>query len=1351
MAIAGTAPATVAGQGQSLPPAMKLEQDVVSWTESLYSQATEDKDREREIKDSLKIIDYLEGKQWADKARFARSRPVINKFQRHFWESVGLLTDLALDFNVKLFDKLNDYCYDSETEILTRNRGFVLFKDLLQTDYVATRSSAGEFQWQKPSIILNKPYSGPMLQFASKGINLKVTPKHRMLISRSRKAGWVEEVVTAEAFADGLNHSRKVPVTSSWQGEEIGERHFSRTFRTGRDVHISGDDFCALLGAYIAEGSICKQGGIAVSQLKTSKGYTEYKELFDRLGGEYNGRQFVLHPRALTEYFKQFGHAHEKFVPEIIRNATPQQIAIFLHFYGLGDGCFRPKRNISGRGSQPNMAPHYTTVSRRLADHLVELVQKAGYSSATYVKPAYKQAFHVKGVKGKVYDYICDCRESYVITTRHSKQMGVKVQKTEYAGTIHCVTVPNGIVYVRRNGKPSWCGNSEFEHILNELAVHWAENNSFEDRLYDVVLYGLLHSGYAKLQWNSSLNGGMGDVDLIPIAPWNIAFVGGNGQNLQQCEANIYFHVVTLEHLYRTFGETARRVKGDSEYSGEGSFGGTSASLRPAHISKESWARIQGSPLQKILAGSATPEDATQYPMVMQKEFWIKDASVNERSESIVVGNPLSNWSYLVEPGMALYPRGRVITTAGGCVLGDDPNPYWHARFPFSAFKPYRVPWKVSGVCYDDQTEVLTRRGWLRFADVREVDEFATRQIQTGWFEWQRSCAYTCESYDGDMYNFTAKSLDICVTPEHRMLVNSVPWDLGNQGGINHGRKEGVITAKQLAEYGTHHTQIPQTSVWVGTEIGSKNFALNVAEYTDRYLSRVGRVGKTGMTEKCAKALAGYIGKGKPLTMSGDDYCAFMGAYLSEGWRSQHSVYITQYKESKGYKPFKRLLDRIFGKAVAYDGVQFTMSRKALSDYVGQFGQHCDQKFIPDDIMNATSRQLRIFWRYFMLGDGSYELDKRPRKSHGINQVTERITTTSHKLADQLMEVAQKFGLSASVRLRKPSTKPHMICGKLIKTVRASYVVSLRTSQAMAGKPHKFNYVGNIYCVTVPNGFIYVRRNGKPAWSGNSPTKPWIQMSNIMNRIYGGLLDQVNSIIEPSLIAPKAAFPAADWDSLDPGASGAKIKYNNNSPRPPEFAKKADLPSYIFTYLQEISKEYEMSSSASAVGQALSKKQVPGGDAIEQIISSRSFPMKVQSRGLTSFIKDIGYMGISDMLQFYSVAHRQAILGTKGITDSDFRPIYGQARPSGMKGEDFVRKFQFIIKPGSTLAVEKDDKIKYAFALSKLGKLSDRGLYRQLDQNFDFNRNQKELLEEAKIKLLVAGAAAAVTGKGGKK
>ena len=44
--------------------------------------------------------------------------------------------------------------------------------------------------------------------------------------------------------------------------------------------------------------------------------------------------------------------------------------------------------------------------------------------------------------------------------------MGVE----EFNGTVHCVEVPNGTLYVRRNGYPVFCGNTPFEH--NSFRFH---------------------------------------------------------------------------------------------------------------------------------------------------------------------------------------------------------------------------------------------------------------------------------------------------------------------------------------------------------------------------------------------------------------------------------------------------------------------------------------------------------------------------------------------------------------------------------------------------------------------------------------------------------------------------------------------------------------------------------------------------------------------------------------------------------------------------------------------------------------------------------------------------------------
>jgi hypothetical protein len=500
---------------------------------------------------------------------------------------------------------------------------------------------------------------------------------------------------------------------------------------------------------------------------------------------------------------------------------------------------------------------------------------------------------------------------------------------------------------------------SEFERLINVLSVHWAQRNQFTDNIYDIILYGLLHTGPAKVQWNSTLNGGMGDVDIIPIAPWQWATLGA-GTRVQDSECVMYFPVVTRDHIARRFGHTlASRVDCDMEYGG--ALGGGQVQ-RPSHIGKDTWARMgEGLRTSLGIRQSGYANDAL-YPMATCKEFWLRDSSVNQGRESVIVGNPDANWSYIVEPGMALYPRGRVIVEAGSAVLEDAPNPYWHAKFPFPVFRPFRVPWKLSG----------------------------------------------------------------------------------------------------------------------------------------------------------------------------------------------------------------------------------------------------------DSMMRS-----------------------------------------------------------------------------------------------------------------------------------------WMQMNTVINTIMGGMLDYLQSMNEPTLVAPKGAFPAGDWDALDPGAPGGKIKYNNNAPKAPEFVKRGEVPvAANMQYIAEVNKEFDMSSGASAMNSALGKKQVPGGDSLEMILNARSLPVKVESRSLASFIEDGGQMVVADMLQFYSVAHRMAIMGAAGITSADYRPIYGEAMPAGMAPEDFVRKFQGIVKRDTLLASQKSDKVQYAFALAKMGKLSDRNLFRALDDNFDFEQNKRELIEEAKVKMQVAAAAAALQGKG---
>lgn len=368
-------------------------------------------------------------------------------------------------------------CYDSTTEILTRNRGWVLFSELDGTEEVATRSPEGVFEWQVPTKIVEEEYNGDMYSFNSRSVDLLVTPNHRMLVSGRNKALGVgtenpEVVVTAEELAQNNNHHVGIPMTSVWHGEEVGTQTLMVPgSERAHVVEMSGDDYCAFMGAYLSEGNLRHQGGVEINQFDTSDAWDMYNELLvNRLGAcfynnnkEGNQKKGVFHlaKKAYGEHCKEFGRtSYDKVIPEVIMNATKEQLRIFWDYFIAGDGN---KRQYSERqrGSQPVLRTKATTTSRRMADQLVEIAQKLGMSASVTTKPARRSM-----IMGKERNI----RESYVVRCRYSERMSVKAEKVSYSGTIHCVSVPNGIIYVRRNGKPAWSGNSFIEPIVSDLA-----------------------------------------------------------------------------------------------------------------------------------------------------------------------------------------------------------------------------------------------------------------------------------------------------------------------------------------------------------------------------------------------------------------------------------------------------------------------------------------------------------------------------------------------------------------------------------------------------------------------------------------------------------------------------------------------------------------------------------------------------------------------------------------------------------------------------------------------------------------------------------------------------------------
>lgn len=426
---------------------------------------------------------------------------------------------------------------------------------------------------------------------------------------------------------------------------------------------------------------------------------------------------------------------------------------------------------------------------------------------------------------------------------------------------------------------------------------------------------------------------------------------------------------------------------------------------------------------------------------------------------------------------------------------------FWQVRNPRSEPQAW-----LYGRCHAADTEVLTKAGWKRFSDVDvDVDEFATMDMSTRAFEWQRASHKTWEPYSGPMYRLVSRCVDQLVTPNHRVVVR--------MSDESHGYE--IVRAGDLfglKEDGRRRNiKIPTVSLWTGVEIGPKTFTVE---------------------------RAGHHGNGPyPVAMSGDDYCAFFGAYLSEGYvgkgANHRNVYVCQHRQSKGYGPFMDLLERITGSKPYYDGTEIVVCRKPLADHASQFGTDCYSKRIPDEIMAATPRQIRIFLDYFTLGD---DCIVNYRSRHVSNRCGRmggdlwRFSTASRIMADQIQELVQKIGYSAKIHIRQPDfTTFSEVGGRRVYQRNLQYEISVRGSTAHGFEMVEEFYDGMVGCVTVPNGTLYVRRNGKPVWSGNSE----IEQAVLLVQGFQGALRLNCTTFQDNAIPPGIMLLMGDYFNQD--------------------------------------------------------------------------------------------------------------------------------------------------------------------------------------------------------------------------
>lgn len=389
--------------------------------------------------------------------------------------------------------------------------------------------------------------------------------------------------------------------------------------------------------------------------------------------------------------------------------------------------------------------------------------------------------------------------------------------------------------------------------------------------------------------------------------------------------------------------------------------------------------------------------------------------------------------------------------------------------------------------CHDEETEVLTDRGFIKFDEAIEISnlfESASDKVSkiisspkkgvkiacfnsdTEKLEYHEPSESHVYDYNGEMYHFSNTKMDIKVTPNHNMWVQRKVFNSFE------GKKE------------------YKWSKW------EKIPAKDMKFFDRRFRSKIAWDGDDEIKN------VNVAGRDVPVEL----YLEYLGYVISEGCiytdnKSQHTVGICQTitrkygkDNSEKQQKMKNCVD-LFSKFIQKSYSDRVVERQDCEKEVVWNGIFCGKdlfnhfvnevhtngnykskdKKIPRWALNLSPRLLKILLKALVLGDGGTQ------SNNGIFYYT-----SSKHLADDVYEAAYKAGYVPTVFERN---NKYTIQWSSTNIGEFPLVNKYSTDPRTKDKKEivtKVNYQGKVWCFTVPTGLFITRRNGKITIQGNS-------------------------------------------------------------------------------------------------------------------------------------------------------------------------------------------------------------------------------------------------------------------------
>lgn len=361
--------------------------------------------------------------------------------------------------------------------------------------------------------------------------------------------------------------------------------------------------------------------------------------------------------------------------------------------------------------------------------------------------------------------------------------------------------------------------------------------------------------------------------------------------------------------------------------------------------------------------------------------------------------------------------------------------------------------------CFDDQTEILTSRGWQTIDTIQEGETCLSVNVENGNVENDIIEKVYKYDYNGELVNIkTDKKLDFLFTSNHRIVYHR------KKGGYKSGFRTNEFKVDELQNIKYYHFAIPCFGNWIGQpkqdqiRLGN-NFVFNTNEFFE-FLGRFLGNGYLNVKQGTCQIYDNLNYKDRHVSIK--SICENMG-FKSKQFIEQHKTSMKTYICNK---EFVNKLKILLGNKV-----------------------HSVDRSIPKELLEYNKEHLQYLFKGLMESDGST----------GING-EKTYCSVSKELAESFQILALKCGYNCYIGKHKMSITSYStnndyyyICTLSgFRQKKASFVVSKQYNHIQ-----NINYKGKIWCASTKNTTLIIRRKGRVMITGNSLYPSIIKRYNI--------------------------------------------------------------------------------------------------------------------------------------------------------------------------------------------------------------------------------------------------------------